>query len=243
MSTTYQDLPLTTFPEAIDNITTLMNISTTDAPLVKQFQSYILAGNFASAQQTLNQIQNGTKKILTPTYFNTLREAIIAVERFYHSDVEQYIEDKQTTWESIVDRLQFMSTYNPTTQYYENNYVLYTGTDGRQMVYICTKQPPVGVAPTNTTYWRVLTTQGQTGPSGPGAAFMYEWNTNTQYQEQDVVTFENKWYVATQDNIGQTPSVNSEYWTVILEISSLAYPVQPNEPTGQDIGMLWFQTV
>ena len=102
MSTTYQDLPLTTFPEAIDNITTLMNISTTDAPLVKQFQSYILAGNFASAQQTLNQIQNGTKKILTPTYFNTLREAIIAVERFYHSDVEQYIEDKQTTWESIV---------------------------------------------------------------------------------------------------------------------------------------------
>ena len=243
MSTLYQDLPLTTFPEEIDNIQTLQNITTTDAPLVRQFQSYMLAGNFASAQEVLNQIQNGTRKILTPTYFNTLREAILALERFYKSDVEPYIDTKQAEWENIINQMLFMSTFNPTTQYQQNNYVLYTPTGGTQMVYICTATPPVGTVPTNTSYWRVLTVRGSTGPSGPGASFRYEWNSGTSYSVDDVVTYENKWYIATQANTNQTPAEGSDYWNVILELVSLAYPVQANEPTSQDVGMLWFQIV
>lgn len=243
MSTLYTDLTLTTFPGAIDSIKTLMNITTTDAPLVKQFQTYMLAGNFASAQQVLNQIQNGSQKILTPTYFNTLRDAILALERFYSSDVEPYIETKQAEWENIVNQLQYISTFNPSTQYQQNNYVLYTPNGGILGVYICTTRPPIGAIPTNTNYWRILTVQGETGPSGVGASFMYEWNSSTQYTSQDIVTWENKWYIAVQDNIGQTPSVNSTYWTVVLELASLVYPVQPNTPTSQDAGQLWFQIV
>ena len=242
MSQQYPDLINTSFPNSVDQIVSLLAITTTDGPLVKSFQEYIQKGDFASAQNVFNQIQNGNQKLLSPEYFNKLRDAILALERFYKTDVETYVDTKQTEWENIVDRLSFLSSYNPTTQYVKNNYVSYT-LNGQTLIYICIANPPIGTIPTNTTYWRVLTAQGQRGPTGTGASFLYEWSASTTYNPQDMVEWENKWYIAVVENMNQTPYVGSSYWSVVLQLNSTVYPVQETEPPAQEVGQLWFQIV
>lgn len=242
MSEKYLDLTLTKFPGQLDDIISLLDATSTDAPLIKQFQTFILDGNFSQAQVVLNTIQNSNRKIISAEYFNTIRDAILALERFYKSDIKPYLEEQQEVWKNTVGQLQFMAAYNPGIQYAQNNMVSYI-VNGQELIFIATGNPPLGTAPTDTRYWRQLTVQGMRGPSGPGASFMYDWKSSELYQPQDIVIYQNRWFVATVDNINQPPFVGSQYWEPVLQLISLVYPVQENEPEGQDIGLLWFQII
>ena len=72
---------------------------------------------------------------------------------------------------------------------------------------------------------------------------MYEWEQSEIYEPQDVVIYQNRWFVAKVQNINQPPFVGSPYWDVVLQLISLVYPVQVEEPEGQDIMQLWFQII
>lgn len=243
MSVQYPDLNNTTFPNIIDEIIQMTGITTTDAPLVKQFQVYMQNADFANAQIILNQIQNASSKIISPEIMNKYRDCILALERFYKSDIEPYIEQKQSSWQQIIDRFSYISQYSPSTTYYKNNYVTFPNSYGDLDVYICTKNPPVGTPPTSTTYWRILTTKGNQGVSGTGGSFRYNWDSSVTYNADDIVVDNNKWWVATEQNINSEPYVGSQNWQIVLEISSATYPYSSTMPTSQDVGQLWFQII
>ena len=244
MSALYPDLDFTNYPGELDNITLKSNITNaTDAQLVAQIQASILAGDFANASAILNANPQLNGKIFNANDYNQIRDAILALERFYNSDIKNYITEKQATWVAEVDKFNYKGVYSPTTQYYKNNMVDYTTTEGT-FLYLCIQQPDTGIAPTNTNYWRILTLRGERGLSGEGLSFAWVWDSTMEYNVNDVVVYGNKWWVSTQVNRGQKPANGSAYWTEILTaLPAIQIPVTEIQPTDQIIGDQWYQVI
>lgn len=244
MSALYPDLDFTNYPGELDNITLKSNITNaTDAQLVAQIQASILAGDFANASAILNANPQLNGKIFNANDYNQIRDAILALERFYNSDIKNYITEKQATWVAEVDKFNYKGVYSPTTQYYKNNMVDYTTTEGT-FLYLCIQQPDTGIAPTNTNYWRILTLRGERGLSGEGLSFAGVWDSTMEYNVNDVVVYGNKWWVSTQVNRGQQPANGSAYWTEILTaLPAIQIPVTEIQPTDQIIGDQWYQVI
>lgn len=241
MSELYNDLNLTVFPQNVDQFLTFLNITATDGPLIAQYQTALQAGNTTLANQILAQIPSGTQKIIKATDLNKLTQAILAVERFYKTDIEPYVEGKQTEWLSIINQFSYKGIWSIGTSYQVNNLVTYT-TSGLTLVYLATSTPPVGTIPTNTQYWRLLTIQGQPGASGEGLSYRQEWNTSTQYQVNDAVTYSGVLWMALQANINSEPGTVLSNWKQIIALEVASYPIQSTEPQGLSQGDLWFNT-
>ena len=242
MSALYPDLPLTTFPSGgIDTFTTWINIVASDGPLIAQYQAAMEAGNQTQANQILAQIPQGTQKIITAIDLNKLTQAIQAVERFYKTDIKPYIQNQQENWLNIINQFSYQGVWESGTSYVINNLVSYT-VSGLNFVYIATSTPPVGTPPTNTQYWRLLTIQGQQGDSGEGLSYREEWVNSNSYAINDAVTYNGAIWMAVQPNRNIEPSSNSQYWKLVMNLETTAYPIQDTVPTNLQVGGLWFNT-
>ena len=243
MSILFPDLPFTQFPTNIQTFVTMLNMTANDAPLIKQYQTAMENGDTALAQSIYIQIANADAKFIDSTKLNTLMQTCVALQRFYKTDIQPYITTKQGEWQGIVDEFSYQGIYAPSAQYEVNNFVLYN-LNGVNFVYICTSRPPTSnIPPTNTTYWRQLTIQGVKGDSGIGLSFLYEWNSETNYGVQDLVSYDNKLWGCLVPNTNQVPYEGSTYWRIVGSVGQIIYPFQSNTPTGQAIGELWFQIV
>lgn len=241
MSASYPDLNLTNFPENIDTFMQWLNITATDGPLIAQYQSAMEAGNTTLANQILSQIPSGTQKIIKATDLNQLTQALLAVERFYLTDIQPYIENQQENWLSVINQFDYKGVWSNGTSYEVNNLVTYT-VSGLTLVYIATSTPPVGTVPTNTVYWRLLTIQGQQGISGQGLSYRQEWNISANYQVNDSVTYNNALWMAIQPSVAQTPGDGSAYWQKVMNLEVTTYPIQDTQPENQTVNSLWLNT-
>lgn len=241
MSALYQDLPFTSFPGTLDTFTTWINILASDGLLIAQYQTALQAGNIAQANQILAQIPQGTQKIITATDLNKLTQAIQAVERFYKTDVKPYIQSQQESWLNIINQFSYEGVWSNGTSYVTNNIVSYT-TGGLTLLFIATSIPPIGTAPTNTQYWRLLTIQGQPGESGDGLSYRQEWNNAVQYNVNDSVTYDGILWMALRVNRNIQPGTDSSYWQNVMKLEAATYPIQDTEPTNLQVGGLWFNT-
>ena len=241
MSALYNDLPLTNFPSSLDSFTTWLNIVASDGPLIAQYQSAMESGNQTLANQILAQIPQGTQKIITATDLNTLSQAMLAIERFYLTDVEPYIETQQQSWLTTINQFSYQGVWASGTTYVVNNIVSYT-TSGVDLLFIATSNPPVGTSPTNINYWRVLTIQGQQGTSGEGLSYRQEWNSSTQYSTNDVVTYDGALWMALQASQNRLPDSSPQYWQLVMNLGTITYPIQDTVPTNLQVDGLWFNT-
>ena len=241
MSTLYPDLPLTQYPSNLDSFTTWLNITATDGPLIQQYIAAMNAGNQTLANQILTQISSASQKIITATDLNTMTQAIQAVERFYLTDIQPYIQNQQESWLNTINQFSYQGTWQTGTNYVTNNIVSYT-VSGVNLLFIATSNPPTGTAPTNTTYWRVLTIQGQQGTSGTGLSYRQEWNNSTLYGVNDTVTYSQALWMATAQNQNQQPTEGSSYWKLVMTLTATQYPIQDTEPQNLAAGDLWFNT-
>ena len=141
MSTLFPDLPFTQFPTNIQTFITMLNMTASDAPLIKQYQTAMENGDTALAQSLYAQITNADAKFIDATKLNTLMQTCVALQRFYKTDIQPYIITKQAEWQGIVDEFSYQGVYSPSTQYEVNNFVLYN-LNGVNFVYICTSRPP-----------------------------------------------------------------------------------------------------
>ena len=241
MSTLYPDLSLTNFPNSIDQFMTFLNIVATDGPLIAQYQSAMEAGNITLANQILTQIPQSTQKIITAVDLNTLSQSMLAVERFYSTDIEPYIDNLQESWINIIQQFEYKGAWQSGTTYITNNLVSYN-VNGLNLLYIALSNVPVSTLPTNTLYWRLLTIQGESGESGEGLSYRQEWNSATNYSINDSVTYNGILWMSIQSNQNQIPSNNSQYWKVIMNLEVTTYPIQDTEPSNLEVNSLWFNT-
>lgn len=242
MSTLYSDLPLTVFPsDGLDTFTTWLNVVASDGPLIQQYLTAMNAGNQTQANQILTQIPQASQKLITATDLNKISQAIQAVERFYKTDVEPYIQTQQESWLNIINQFSYKGVWESGTSYVVNNLVSYT-VSGLNLVYIATSNPPTGTAPTNTQYWRLLTIQGQQGVSGEGLSYRQEWNSSTQYATNDAVTYDGALWMALQASQNRLPDANPQYWQLVMSLETATYPIQDTVPTNLQVDGLWFNT-
>lgn len=242
MSERYPQFPSTTFPNQVQTFTTFLDITVSDAQLIQQYQTAIQSNDYETAQNIFAQIPNGNQKIINAQKLNTIINTCEALENFYKTDVQPYVEGKQVEWQNIINLFGYKGTYNPTITYSKNNFVTYIY-NGVNYVYIAVTNPPLGTVPTNTTYWRVLSIRGEKGDSGEGLSFLGEWDSTVHYTTQNVVTYGNYVWACIEANNNQAPFEGSQYWVNIGSIRPREIPIQEGTPSQQETGDLWFRIV
>ena len=242
MSATYPTLPFTTFPDSLQSFTLMQDILASDAEAVMGFQNAMQEGNVEEAQQYYAQIANADNKFINAQKMNALFNTCEALEKFYQSDIQGYVTNKQTEWQNILNNFTYMGVYNNTIQYQVNNWVTYT-VQGVTQLYICIVQPPLGTAPTNTNYWRTFTVQGEQGASGIGVSFLGTWTSARNYVVNNCVSYNNALWNCIQPNSNIAPAIGSSYWRMIYQEQPVVYPVQVNQPTTAQTGDLWFEVI
>lgn len=242
MSTTYTDLPNTSFPDSVQSFVTMLDMAINDAPAINGYQEAMREGNYALAQSYLSQITNGNQKIINATKLNQLFDTCVALQRFYSTDIEPYVDNKQTEWENNVNRFSYLGNYSASEAYVKNNFITAT-VNGVQQVFICIADAPIGSSVTNTAYWRLLTIRGPQGPSGQGLTFRFAWSSAETYYQDDIVTYGDSIWSCLLQNSNQTPYEGSSYWSLIHSPTQDIYPFSSIEPSGTQIGSLWFQII
>jgi hypothetical protein len=245
MSATYPQYPHSNFPDELDSWEEFLDIVASDATLLNQYQQYVLAGDMENAQYIYRQIPNADRKFIGALVMNQFADAIMSLEQFYgDGGFIDYITSKQNEWQIIIDQFSYIGIYSATTQYHKNNIVLYN-ISGQNYLYINTYDgtTPLGTLPTNPSYWRIITIQGQKGEAGSSTTFYFNWDSSIEYHTNNVVCIGSSLYVALQDNVNNVPYVGSEYWERIFTVPQQYYPVQANQPEGAMSGDLWFRII
>lgn len=246
MSTTYPDLTYTSFPDSEQSFVEMIDINNSDGVLMTQYQAAMQVGDFSTARTVLAQIPNYNNKILDSVKINTLFDTTVALERFYKTNIEPYIEEKQQEWEAIIqlftNNFSYVGTYQSGQTYQQNNIVsAVNSSTGDTFLYMALQNNSDPLSNTNS--WRVLTVKGTSGISGDGLTFMGSWNSTTAYNQNDVVTYNNILWEATRKSTNQEPNIGSIYWQNYADFPSLSITVSSTTPSQQDIGDFWFQVV
>jgi hypothetical protein len=242
MSSTYTDLQYTSFPDDIQSFVTMLDMAVNDAPAINGYQRAMREGDYNTAQAYLTQITNGNQKIIDATKLNTLLDTCVALQRFYATDIEPYINNKQTVWENNVNRFSYLGEYSASSSYLKNNFVT-SVVNGVKQVFICITNAPAGTSVTNTNYWRQLTIRGLQGPSGAGLTFRFQWDSSQVYYVDDIVTYGDSIWNCAIENSNQTPYEGSSYWILIHSPTQDIYPFSQIQPSMTQIGALWFQII
>lgn len=214
MSTTYTDLTETQFPDKVDDLSRMSDLTVSDVALVNQYYTYYNAGNLAAAAQLLIDNPTLMNKIFNAAKFNILRDALIALQRYYKSDVQTYIDSTRESLQDEIDTFVPMGTYNSSTSYVKNNIVTYSGNG-----YIC-KQSCKGKTPGTTAgadYWQLIVSKGDKGDSGTGLTFRGTYSSTASYTKDDAVTDGHAIWAALQASTGQALAEGA-YWTKAIDI-------------------------
>lgn len=217
MSKTYEDLVYTNFPEEVDTFEYFSDPTANDTQLIKQYQTYFNSGNLTSAAKILVDNPTLRNKIINADNLNKLLDAIKSSQRFYKENIMQYIMNV------VVNR----GDYSSAIKYEIYNVVYY-----QDLPYMCiSNNTPIGVLPTNKTFWYPLAIVGQQGESGTGLSNRGQWSEYKVYNKDDLVSLNNVLWAATADNIiGETPSSTSAYWDSVLSLNIVLSELKiPNE--------------
>lgn len=213
------------------------DIQIPDVALYQQFQQYMSAGNYTAGLQLLadNNIQlNG--KAFVADVINTISQGVANLESRYNTGVTLFLANLTSQFNLLINNLIKKGTWNATLQYTPYNFVIYN-----QELYMCIQQPPIGTNPTNSTYWLYIGLRGATGAAGVNVTLEYDWNSQTTYQVNDVVVYQNNLYAAVQNNTNVTPGTDPNTWTIFLSATPGEIFVSTTAPTLPSDDTVWFQ--
>lgn len=209
------------FPSQIDEILELFTLPASQKNNALRYQFLITKKNLTSAEQEeLNQLTGALQNyIIDVEKWNKFGDVLINMQKFFKENVEDYIYDKQSEFQAEIDKFSDRGTYSSSTPYFKNNFVTWNDGSGNQ-TYLCL-QNVVGVAPSNTSYWRKLTIQGakgDRGADGVGLTMKGTWQSDVQYQKDSAVSHNGMLFGALQANQGQMPNLtqDTDYWVRVL---------------------------
>ena len=212
MSELYPDLDKTTFPEAIDQRYIMIDPSTaSDLTAINSYNSYIDAGNMSAALGVLTDNPRLQRMMFNADKWNRHEDMIIAMQRYYDSDVQDY----------LVNIITYRGEWSNSVGYEKYDVVIVTQ-PGTSEAYMAISNVPTNTQPPNQTYWVPLTLKGDKGESGTGLSWRGTWGADTQYYQDDCVTYNNILWAATADNIADTPGDASANWEQIMAVDMTA---------------------
>ena len=204
MSQSYLDLVETNFPQAVDTFDRATDVTLDLLPLVQEYQTLYQSGKLNDAANLLNNHPELQNCMINAKTINRCYDGIKALQRYYFSDIQKYIEELIT----------YRGDYSSKSSYEKYDVVIYNSS-----AYLCISDSGVGVLPTSNK-WVQITLKGDQGEPGLGLNFMGSWVSTITYQKDSCVTYNNILYASNIDNnIAKTPAVNSAYWSLVFDIS------------------------
>lgn len=206
------------FPNNVDQFIVHTNIQASDKTNIRRYQELMLKTNRTTAEddELINLTNTLRNKILLPEDFNKLQEAISNMQMFIKSEVEGYISQKQTEFDTELDKFTYMGTYSSSTTYNKRNIVSYNGN-----TYLCLIDGTLNINPTNTSNWAKIAEKGAKGDKGDRGAdginlpYKGEYNPTTTYNVDNLVTYNGSTYVCIQTSTGNVPT-DTNYWKLFV---------------------------
>lgn len=237
MSAYYSDLIHTNLPDSVDNFASFQDVGIATKPYVDQYLQYMESGDTASAAAVLASHPEIKSCLINADRLNSIRDGLLALERMFVSDIENY----------VINVVTEKGEWSSTASYRKNDVVSYE-IEGAVEIFRCigdSEDPtvttiPAGILPTNTRYWQPLTLRGAQGVSGSGLSPRGAWNSTITYGIDDMVVYNNAWWVATETNVGETPSDSSTKWVRYFEYR-MQISTAESQPSNQLTGEMWFQ--
>lgn len=90
MSVRYPDLDCN-FPESVDNIDKMQDLTITTKPLADQYYALVNAGKIEEANTFLENNSRLSYSIFNAAKFNKLRDSSIAMQRLFVEDINKYL--------------------------------------------------------------------------------------------------------------------------------------------------------
>ncbi len=229
MSNLYPDLE-NKFPEQIDDFEKFQDPNLTSISLINEYYTYFDSGNLQAANELLESNPSLKRMIINAESLNKLRDAIVSVQRYYLSDVENY----------LVNIIKFKGDFNNLSKYTKYDVVGYVNESAIQYYMGKMHNIPIGTLPTNTDYFVPLTLRGQQGVSGTGLSPRGLWGNIVQYYENDCGSYNNSLWSAKETNVGQPPQDGSAYWQLLMKLDNKIITSQ-SPPAELTSGDWWFQ--
>lgn len=200
-----------TFPNSVDTFIEHFDIRADDVPKVKRYQALKLKSDLTASEST--ELENLTTvlrdKIITSEDWNKFQDALVNMQTFIKDEVEGYIQEKQTEFQNEINKFRVIGDYSPSASYSANNMVRYEA-----CLYLC-KKDCKDIAPSNTTYWELISSKGDQGISGVGLSYRGEFDTNKTYYKDDLVRFDNGFYYALKESKNVLPT-NTDSWCLYM---------------------------
>lgn len=212
MSTQYPELGLTNFPNELDSRYIMLDPSIpSDLSAIDAYNARIAAKDMEGALKVLADNPRLSKMLFNADKWNRHEDMLLALERYYMDDVQQY----------LVEIVVWRGTWQDGVAYSKYNVVSYLNDEGHE-AYMAIQAVPAGIVPTDKTYWIPITLRGQQGAPGTGLSWRGQWDVEVEYFENDCVAYDNKMWAAKQPSTGQTPTPGSEYWDCVFEVDMTA---------------------
>lgn len=204
MSALYPDLDKTLFPENLDQRYIMIDPSNADdMTAINRYNSFIDVGDMRGAISVLADNPRLERMMFNADKWNRHEDMLIAIERFYHADVQTY----------LVNLVVYRGEWDYSAIYAKYNVVIWNG-----MAYMATTIVPAGIYPSENDYWVPITLQGQQGVSGTGLSWRGLWDEHAEYFADDCVSHNGTLWAAKSGSIGNTPDETSAVWDKVFKI-------------------------
>ena len=235
------------FPNNVDQIREL-----TDLPANKKVQAQryqFLKTKKVLSPSEVTELNNLTTELqdylITAESMNMFGDVVISTQKFFKENVMDFVLDKKqemttytdnkkqemTTYtdnkkvefQAEVDKLNNRGDYNPSVQYFKNNFVFYN--DGAiNHVYLCLEDCTGKEPNTNPDFWRKLSIQGAKGDDGIGIGLSFNgsWDKSKLYAKDDGVQYGGILFASLVDNnIDNLPDLtqDTDYWARALDVT------------------------
>lgn len=213
------------------------DIQISDVSLQSQFATLWANGNYQDALDLLqNSGQLDTKAFLAEIMLK-IGASLSAIEGYYYSDFEAALQLDLNEFNEAISEFRNKGDWNSTTAYKVGNVVIYNNE-----AYICIESN-TNQLPTIATYWVLLGLVGETGVFGIDVNLKYQWRSTAQYVTNDVVVYGDTIWAALQNNSGQIPAQESEYWGVFLDFPKIKLMVSNPPPQNPYNGLIWVRVL
>ncbi|SHO53709.1 hypothetical protein [Anaerocolumna xylanovorans] len=211
MSVLYPELTNTKFPDEIDTINNFVDITLSTLPLAKRYYEKYNSGDMEGAKQILADNPDLKYSYIGAATLNPIVDSIKALELFYTQDVQEY----------LVNIVQHKGAFSASAKYKKYNTVSYVHNSALETFMCISNNTPIGIIPTDTSYWVPLTMRGEKGEAGIGLTAYGDWNSITTYPKDALVAYNNALWGAKVSNTAITPSVDTiATWYKVIDFSS-----------------------
>lgn len=213
------------------------DIQVPDVTIRQEFENYMSQGQYAQALALLtSNAEQLSGKAFVADLVNALSNGILTLEQLFETNVVEFLDSLETDNQDLIDSLIKIGIWNINNSYSQNNFVVYNN-----LIYFCIKDTPANTQISDTEYWLQLGLKGATGAPGLDVVLRYNWSPTATYQVNDVVVYNNNFYVCIVQNQNILPTLTN-YWQPFIDLNKAEIFVGNSTPVEYGDNTIWFQT-